>query len=191
MARQGGYVTTSQARDAGYGDSHLTYHRGTGQLERVGHGLYRVPSIPLHEHDELIRLALWSRDRSGRPQAVVSHDTALALHGLSDVLPVATHLTVPPRFRKPRPPTCVLHVGRVPRDELRSWTVFSVTTPGRTLADASSSQTVTAELLGQAVAQALREGLATVEDLQRRCAADRRGRLAPALQAALPSGHSQ
>jgi predicted transcriptional regulator of viral defense system len=190
-ARQGGYVTTSQARDAGYGDSHLTYHRGTGQLERVGHGLYRVPSVPLHEHDELIRLALWSRDRSGRPQAVVSHDTALALHGISDVLPVATHLTVPPKFRKPRPPGCVLHVARVPTDDLRSWTVFSVTTPARTLADASSSRTMTAELLGQAVAQALREGLVTAKELRRRCVADGRGRLAVALQAATSPGRSK
>jgi len=188
-ARQGGYVTTAQARDAGYGSSHLTYHRGTGQLERVGHGLYRVPSIPLHEHDELIRLALWSRDRSGRPQAVVSHDTALALHGLSDVLPAATHLSVPPKFRKPRPPGCVLHVARVPAEDLRFWTVFSVTTPGRTLGDASSSRTVTAELLGQAVAQALREGLVTAKELRRRCAVDPRGRLALATQTVTTTGH--
>ena len=182
--RQGGYLTAQQARGAGYGGSHLTYHVGTGQLERVGHGLYRVPGVPPEEHDDLIRLALWSRDRSGEPQAVVSHDTALLLYGLSDLLPAATHLTVPPRFRKPAPAGCTLHVGRVPPQDRRAWTVFCVTKPGRTLADAAGSPTVTDEQLDLAVAQALREGLAIVKDLQRRAVGDPQGRLACALAAA-------
>ena len=187
-ARQGGYVTTAQAREAGYGHSHLTYHLGTGHLERVGHGLYRVRVTPLHEHDEFIRLALWSRDRTGQPRAVLSHDTALLLHGLSDVLPSETHITVPPKFRKPAPGGCVLHVGRVPPEDLRAWTVFSVTTPARTLADAAASPTVTTALLQQAVAQALREGRVLERDLRRRASSEPRGRLSAALDAATGSG---
>lgn len=184
-ARQGGYLTAAQARDAGYGGSHLTYHLGTGQLQRVGHGLYRIPTVPLDEHDELIRLALWSRNRVGRPQAVVSHDSALLLHGLSDVLPAATHLTVPPRYRKPPPPGCVLHTGRVPETERRAWTVFSVTTPARTLQDAARSSTVTTEQLEQAVTQAVQAGLATETDLRVRARARAYRRLARAIDAAL------
>jgi len=180
-ARQGGYVTSAQARGAGYGHSHLSYHLGTGHLERVGHGLYRVRAMPLDEHDELIRLALWSRDRSGQPRAVVSHDTALLLHDLSDVLPGQTHLSVPPQFRKPTPKNCVLHVARVEASDLRPWTVFSVTTAGRTLADAADSATVTTELLTQAVTQALRRGLVTAKEMSRRAAADPAGRLVLAL----------
>lgn len=181
--RQGGYITSRQAREAGYGSSHLSYHLGTGQLEREGHGLYRVVSVPPDEHGDLIRLALWSRDRSDQPRAVVSHDTALALYELSDILPRKNHLTVPPRFRKRPPAGCVLHVGRVPPEDRREWTVFSVTTPARTLADAADSRSVTTELLEQAVAQALQRGLALRQDLKRRAAEHPRGRLAGALRA--------
>ena len=88
-ATQGGYFTAKQAAEAGYDYAHLAYHLRTGNFERAGHGLYRLPTIPIAEHDDLIRLSLWSRDRQDRPQAVVSHDSALLLHQLSDVLPGA------------------------------------------------------------------------------------------------------
>lgn len=184
-ARQGGYVTAAQAREAGYGASHITYHIGTGQLERVGHGLYRLPAVPPDEHDDLIRLALWSRDRSGRPRAVVSHDTALLLHGLSDVLPAAIHATVPPKFRKRAPEGCVLHVGRVPPEDQRAWSVFSVTTPARTVADVAESDAVATEHLERAVGQVLDWGLATAAELWRRVERRPGGRLERALEAAL------
>ena len=102
-AGQGGYFTAKQARAAGYGYAHLAYHAGAGTFERAGPGLYRLADVPPSEHDDLVRLALWSRDRADVPQAVASHDTALALHGLGELLPVRTQLTVPPRFRKEAP----------------------------------------------------------------------------------------
>lgn len=182
-ARQGGYVTASQADEAGYSGSHLTYHVSTGQIERVGHGLYRLPEIPPDEHDDLIRLSLWSRGRSGEPQAVVSHDTALLLHGLSDVLPAVVHLTVAPSFRKSAPSGCVLHVGRVEPSDRVTWTVFSVTTPARTLADVAGSASVTREQFALAVRQALERGLATRKNLEQRSTDDPEGRLAEALRA--------
>lgn len=181
-ARQGGYLTSRQAADAGYASSHLAYHQRMGLLERVGHGLYRLPEIPADEHDDLIRLALWSRNRAGEPQAVVSHDTALLLHELSDVLPADVHLSVPPRYRKPAPPGCVLHVARIEPGDRVAWTVFAVTTPARTLADVAASATVTREQLELAAAQALERGLATRKDLERRAADDPEGRLAGALR---------
>src|SRR5689334_19100432 len=84
--RQGGYVTAKQARRAGFDYSHLAYHAGAGNLVRAGHGLYRVPELARSPHDQLVRLVLWSRGRDDRPQAVVSHDSALALHELSDAI---------------------------------------------------------------------------------------------------------
>lgn len=182
--RQGGYVTTRQAAEAGYGGSHLTYHVSAGLLTRVAHGLYRLTDIPPDEHDDLIRLALWSRDRAGTPQIVVSHDTALLLHELSDVLPNRIHLTVPPRFRKPAPDGCVFHVGRVERRDRQPWTVFSVTAPARTLVDVAASTSVTQEQLDLAVHQALARGLMTASELARRVADDSTGRLERAAAAA-------
>ena len=101
---QGGYFTAKQARTAGYGYPHLDYHVSTGAFERVDHGLYRLTRIPPSEHDELIRWTLWSRDRRDEPQAVVSHKTALIVHGLPELLPTKLHFTVPPTFRKTTPP---------------------------------------------------------------------------------------
>src|SRR5690349_19865606 len=106
---QGGYFTAKQAREAGYDDPHLDYHVSTGAFERIDHGLYRLTSLPAGEHDDLVRLSLWSRGRNDVPQAVMSHASALVLHDLTELLPGETHLTVPPRFRKPPPGGCVLH----------------------------------------------------------------------------------
>src|SRR2546423_227683 len=106
---QGGYFTTRQAIQAGFGYRHLDYHETAGNFERVAHGLYRLPTVPPAEHDELIRLTLWSRNQKGVPQAVVSHESALVLHDLTELLPDRIHITVPPKFRKKAPRGCVLH----------------------------------------------------------------------------------
>ena len=106
---QGGYFTAKQAREAGYGYPHLDYHVSTGSFERVDHGLYRLAGVPPSDHDDFVRLALWSRSRQDDPQAVVSHESALVLHELSELLPRRIHLTVPRTFRKAAPKGCVLH----------------------------------------------------------------------------------
>ena len=93
---QSSYFTVKQSKSAGYNDPHLNYHLAVGNIERVGHGLYRLTNIPLGEDAEWVRLSLWSRNRQEEPQAVVSHESALVLHGLSELLPNRIHLTVPP-----------------------------------------------------------------------------------------------
>lgn len=156
---QGGYFTAKQAASAGYGKRHVDYHLKAGNFERVGHGLYRLPTIPVSEHDEFIRLSLWSRGRDDVPQAVVSHESALSLHELSDLLPGKVHLTVPKGFRKRPPRACVLHIGAVAKGDTAEWSGFRITTPLRTLADAADSQSIPAEQLRQAVSDALERGL--------------------------------
>jgi len=75
----GGYFTAKQAASVGYGYRHLDYHEAVGNFERIAHGLYRLPTVPVDEHDDLIRLTFWSRNQKDAPQAVVSHESALAL----------------------------------------------------------------------------------------------------------------
>lgn len=53
--------------------------------------------------EHYVRLMLWSRDRAGNIQAVVSHETAFHAYELSDVMPARIHLTVPKDFRKQTP----------------------------------------------------------------------------------------
>jgi len=156
---QGGYFTSKQAANAGYGKRHVAYHLKVGNFERVGHGLYRLPTVPPSDHDDLIRASLWSRGRNDTPQAVVSHHSALALHEMSDLLPGKIHLTVPRSFRKRAPRTCILHHGVVPPADAATRSGFRVTTPLRTLVDAANSPTVSMEQLRQAVADALERGL--------------------------------
>lgn len=157
--RQGGYVTARQARKAGFGYSHLAYHVGAGNLERAGHGLYRLPEVPRSPHDQLVRLVLWSRGRDDRPQAVVSHDTALALHELSDALPPRVHLGVPPGFRKRAPRGCVLHTARLAGGDTEAWEGLRITTPLRTLVDLADEGRFSREQLDRAVEDALARGL--------------------------------
>jgi predicted transcriptional regulator of viral defense system len=155
---QGGYFTAKQASEAGYNYPHLVYHVGVGNFERVGHGLYRLPTIPPREHDDLVRLSLWSRNRRDEPQAVVSHQSALVLHGLSELLPGETHLTVPPTFRKPAPRGCILHKAVLAPHQIEQRAGFRITTPLRTLLDAASGG-VSIEQLGKATTDALSRGL--------------------------------
>lgn len=154
---QGGYFTAKQARSAGYDYPHLKYHVSAGNFERVGHGLYRLPTLPTSEHDELIRLCLWSRNRVDEPQAVVSHETALSLHELSDVLPKKTHLTVPVSFRKRPPRGCVLHRATLGARDVEQREGFTVSAPLRTLLDVI--ETISSEQFGMAVRDALARGL--------------------------------
>lgn len=163
-ASQGGYFTARQAEEAGYDAPHLTYHLSAGNFERAGRGLYRIPTLPLSEHDDLIRLWLWSRGRDDQPRAVVSHQTALALHDLAEFIPTTIHLTVPPGFRKQPTEGCVLHKGRLARGETQSFDALPVTTPLRTLRDLAAMGTLPTEQFENAVGAAVQRGLIRQRD---------------------------
>jgi predicted transcriptional regulator of viral defense system len=156
---QGGYFTAKQAAGAGYDYPHLSYHLKAGNFDRADHGLYRIVTIPLSDQDQLIRLSLWSRDRQDHPQAIVSDETALALHELSDVLARRVHLTVPRTFRKPAPDGCALHTASLANTEIEQREGYSITTPLRTLIDAATGETVSGEQLARAIDDALQRGL--------------------------------
>ena len=155
---QGGYFTTKQAIRIGYGNRHLDYHESVGNFERVSHGLYRLPSVPFVDRDDLIRLSLWSRNQKDEPQAIVSHESALTVHELSEIIPRQIHLTVPKRFRKPVPPGCVLHKAEMDSSDIEEREGFRVSTPRRTLLDIAGSR-VSQEQLDKAVNDALSRGL--------------------------------
>lgn len=156
---QAGYFTAKQAAELGYKYPHLDYHVTAENFERVGHGLYRLPEIPLSEQDDLVRLAFWSRDRNDEPQAVASHQTALTIHELSDLLPTKTHLTVPTKFRKAAGKGIVLHRGQLDKSDTEEREGFAVTTPLRTILDVAADKAVSDEYLKQAVQQSIDRGL--------------------------------
>jgi predicted transcriptional regulator of viral defense system len=112
----------------------------------------------------------------GADRAIVSHESALELHELSDVLPNAVHLLVSRDDRGIRPPTGVLlHTTSTPvtptdvmvREGIR------VTAPARSIVDAASAGTQP-EQIELAVRQALARGIVTPTALLE--LAERRGR---------------
>lgn len=130
---QSGHFSAAQALSVGYSYQAQKFHADRGNWLRVERGLFRLPEWPTGMHDDLVRWSLWARGR-----AVVSHDTALALHDLGEANPVDVHLTVPPNFRS-RAPGVVLHRGVVEDRDVRQYEGFRVTTPLRTLMDMAAS----------------------------------------------------
>jgi predicted transcriptional regulator of viral defense system len=179
--RQAGYFTAKQAGDVGYGYRLQYYHRERGHWIPAGHGLFRLSRYPEGDNEGLARLRLWSRNREGVPQAVASHETALKLHGLSDLMPENTHLSVPKGFRKPPPKGVVLHKTDLSDGDVEAWGGFGITTPLRTILDVARSREISPEHLDSAVREAVTRGLVRRKILSEelsRMADDERRRIA-------------
>jgi predicted transcriptional regulator of viral defense system len=161
-AGQDGLFTTQQAAEFGYSPQLLVHHVRAGRVRRVRRGVYRVVHFPASEHEDLVVIWLWSER-----QGVFSHQTALALHGLSDALPSRIHLTLPEAWRRRRfrvPAGVVLHHSAVATHD-RSWFgAVPVTSPARTLCDCAD-EPLSPDLLRQAARQAIDRGLVVKSDL--------------------------
>jgi predicted transcriptional regulator of viral defense system len=157
-AGQEGLFTAQQAADAGYSPQLLLHYLRTGKTIRVRRGIYRLVHFPSDEHGDLVVAWLWS-ERVG----VVSHQTALALQGLSDALPAHVHLTLPDDWRRRRfriPEGVILHHADVAANDRGWFGAVPITKPGRTLSDCARAG-LSPDLLRQAAQQALRRGLVT------------------------------
>lgn len=153
---QAGYFTTAQALGSGYSSPLLHYYVRQGRLERVSRGIYRITHFPASEREDLVVVWLWSEQ-----QGVFSHETALALHELSDALPQVRHLTLPASWqrRRLRVPsgTELVYADLAVADW--SWVgPIPVTTPLRTVGDCARAQ-VDPQLVEQAIAEVLERGL--------------------------------
>jgi len=182
-ASQGGYFSAAQAREAGYTYRQQHYHRSRGNWLLIDRGVFRLRDFPPGEREDLIRWSLWSRNQKGVPLAIVSHETALTVHDLSDVMPERVHLTVPKGFRKKVPAGCVLHLASLAEEEIEPRPGYLVTTPLRTVLDVADS-TLSQEHVNAAVREALERGLVRRGLLQSaRCRRAARERLDRALAA--------
>lgn len=87
---QHGYVTAQQALDQGVDRPALDKLVQRGTLERAAFGVYRFPKYPVSAADQYMLAVLWTR----APEAALSHETALAVYEISDILPNRYHVTV-------------------------------------------------------------------------------------------------
>ncbi len=151
-----------QAREAGYSEQLLGYHRREGRIQRVLRGVYRLVHFPPSDHEDLMALWLWS----GR-DGVFSHETALALHQLSDAMPSRIFMTFPLSWekRRMRYPQAILPSFAEVEEADRCWRgQLPVTSPLRTIRDCRADH-VEPDLVDQAVEEALERGLFRAEVL--------------------------
>lgn len=171
---QDGYFTMAQAQEAGFARSTHSYHVKAGNWVREHRGIYRLKRYPVSGRGDLVLWSLWSRDRTGIPQGVYSHETALALRDLSDANPSKLHMTVPPGFRRNSaiPPVLALHKRELSAAEIVRERGYAVTRPMRAILDCAEAGTDHG-LLGQALEQGLQRGLITRAELKRARSGDR------------------
>lgn len=163
---QAGYFTARQAAAAGMDRSTLTRHaRPGGRYVRARRGLYRLRHFPSSSHEYAV--AAWLG--VGDPQAVISHESALELYELSDVIPSAVHISLARarRGQRARPGVRFHALAHPPeRTEVRSLHGIPVTTPERTIVDALTAGTQP-EQVALAIHQAIERGLTTPRRLRR------------------------
>lgn len=165
---QHGYFMASQAGTHGYSRPLLAHHARSGTFRRVRTGLYRFRDYPSSPVEEVV--AAWLA--VGQDLAVVSHQSALGLWELSDIIADAVHLTVPRTRRNlPKLPGVVIHTTTRPlhRTDLRERDGIRVTSPARTLLDCAEAG-VGPDQVEMAVRQAEARGWIDAEDLRTRAA---------------------
>lgn len=166
---QQGFFTTKQAKAAGFAENTHPYHVQAGNWIREHRGIYRLASFPRGERPDLMLWALWSRNRGEVAQGIYSHQTALSLHDLSDVMPAKLHMTVPRSFRRNSeiPRVLVLHFATPPQSDIGVAQGVRVTTPMRTILDLLEGGEVPPATLRQALRDGLRRGLIRRSEIAR------------------------
>lgn len=168
---QAGFFTAAQAAQSGFSKQLLSMHTGKGRFLRPLRGIYRFadftpterPLTPVERaQDDLVVAWLWSGSRG-----VVSHESALLLHDLSDALPARIHITVPAdeeSRRREVPASFILHYKDLAKGDWAWMGPVPVTTPACTVLDVAAAHG-DAGLVRQAVDQGLQRALFRVWDV--------------------------
>jgi hypothetical protein len=158
---QQGFFTTKQAKAAGFAENTHPYHAQAGNWIREHRGIYRLALFPATDHPDLVQWALWSRNRREETEGVYSHQTALSLWELSDVNPSKLHMTVPKHFRRNSelPNVLVLHYADVPERDIEVAQGYRFAKPMRTILDLIEADSVSKDIVRQAIQQAFERGL--------------------------------
>lgn len=180
--QQAGYFTSQQALAAGYTQPLLAYHTRTCRFSRIKRGIYRLSLFPEVPFADLFVAWLQTGQDS-----VISHDSALVVYGLSDILPSRIHVTMA-RTASRRRTDLQLHTNRLTSDEITRREGLPVTTVPRTLADVITSG-LGEEQVHQAIREAVARGLVSEKALLR-YAARRSERVARVIRRALQSEQS-
>lgn len=155
-----GFVTTAAARDVEVDTAYLRQMAQRGTIENVAYGLYRVPEVPVTEYTPYMEAVLWVG-----PDAALSHDSVLALHGLAFANPSVIRVVTPHRVRRTQSPPTALKILRrkLPAHELTRYFSVPSTTVARALVDCRDM--IMRSRLVDAAQEARREGLIRAAEL--------------------------
>lgn len=156
--QQAGYFTARQAARAGFSWERLTDYSKNGRFQRVARGIYRLAQFPSSRFEDLF--VAWLKCGA---KSAISHESALALYDLSDVLPGEVHVTVPRTASRRRKGIC-LHTNRLRPADVVKREGLPVTSVPRTIADVARAG-LSEDHVGRAIQDALQRGLTTQQAL--------------------------
>lgn len=156
--QQAGYFTARQAARTGFSGERLSDYSKNGRFQRVAHGVYRLARFPSSRFEDLF--VAWLKCG---PKSAISHESALALYDLSDVLPGEVHVTVP-RTASRRRKGIHLHTNRLAPADVVKREGLRVTSVPRTVADVAKAG-LSEDHVARAIREALERGLTTNQGL--------------------------
>lgn len=158
---QRGYFTTEQAETAGLSRRALNHRAKLGELDHAAYGLWKLAAWPASPDEELYALQALA------PFGTFSHETALAILGLGDVIPAEIHMTIPESSRLQPRPGLRLHRSRLGAERARILRDgLKVSAPRQAIEDAAAAG-MDPEHLRQAINEAKDRGMLTSSDLAR------------------------
>jgi predicted transcriptional regulator of viral defense system len=166
---QQGFFTAKQAIRSGFAEKTHSYHVHVGNWIREHRGIYRLADFPTTERPDLMLWYLWSQNRQEVPEGTYSHETALSLHELSDIMPSKIHMTVPKVFRRNSeiPEILILHRADLEANETQEMHGVRVTRALRTIVDLLRGGHMDRTQLKRAVDEAIRRGLIRRGEIER------------------------
>jgi predicted transcriptional regulator of viral defense system len=160
-----GVFTLEDAKRSGYSQPLVHHFVRNGRFERLGRGVYRLAEYPHDENDRLAELSVLLG-----ANAVLSHESALALYAITDLAPSQYHFTLPRSQRYARPPAndVVIHTVSTPLDprDVVQRHGFKTTSLARSIVDSARTGTAP-EQIQAAIRAGLGRGLVRAADLER------------------------
>ena len=149
-----GYLTGNDARELGVPMGTVNALARRGQLDRIEHGIYRVPLVPPTRLDQYMLATLWPDGRG-----LISHRSALDLYGISDANPAKLHVTVPASYRTHReiPPLYVVHREDIAEADRSSVEGIAVVSAAKAIRQAHEEH-LRRSLVEQAINDGVRDG---------------------------------
>lgn len=165
---QSGYFTAAQARAAGLHPVRLVQLERTEDIERLSRGVYRLARYPISPFGQYMEASLWPQVRRPELRGTVSHESALAIYGLSDVSPNKVHITLPPalRIRRAPPAHLAIHHADLDPKDVQVVEGIPVTTAERAIRDVHPAHLGPA-LVRQAIDDGRRTGYLSADQAKR------------------------